>query len=373
MSTEHNINDIKNGLEQLVSLLDSVANKEPAPINIKDKSISGNAIIGGTITKFSSVGIKDDSTRLVVLVNNDGLLTDFIDVETLVGSVNVEEDLNVGGKITAKSLHVDEITADVRNERTSPLEFIAKEQDGNYGQGLVWQGSGPTKKLVYLPNPDRLWTSESIDIQKDKQYSIDKIPVLSINELGSTVTKSNLTSVGRLQGLTVDGDITVDEFLFWNSTSMRLGIGTEAPNGMLSLVSMDAEFVIDPEGDSVKIGTWTTDDLTIVTDDIPRITVSATGNISFGAKGSSDAKVNIYGKLAVGVNNIDSDVSIVTAGPVKFEGKKFEVSDSAPTEGFYKVGDIVWNDNPKPSGYVGWVCTREGTPGIWKQFGQIAS
>jgi hypothetical protein len=33
----------------------------------------------------------------------------------------------------------------------------------------------------------------------------------------------------------------------------------------------------------------------------------------------------------------------------------------------------VWNNNPQPTGYVGWVCTREGTPGDWSGFGLIAN
>ena len=39
----------------------------------------------------------------------------------------------------------------------------------------------------------------------------------------------------------------------------------------------------------------------------------------------------------------------------------------------YRQGDIVWNTSPRPTGYVGWICTQAGTPGIWKTFGQIAS
>ena len=39
--------------------------------------------------------------------------------------------------------------------------------------------------------------------------------------------------------------------------------------------------------------------------------------------------------------------------------------------GDYKKGDIVWNDSPKETGYVGWVCIRTGNPGIWRGFGQI--
>lgn len=372
MSTEHDISKIKTGLSELASLVDSLANAKPEPVNITNRSISGNAITGGVITKFSSVGIRDDSTRLVVLINNDGLLTDFIDVETLVGSVTVEDNLTVGGTLTVDTVRAREVISDNTEERTSSIEFLPTD-NGIYGQGLVWKKDGAQGKLVFLPNPDRIWSSDSIDLQEDRAYHIGKLPVLSLNALGSTVTKSNLTSVGTLHGLNIDGDINVDEFMFWNSTSQRLGIGTEAPNGMLSLTSLDAEFIIDPVGDSVKIGTWTTDDLTIVTDDTPRITISATGQVVFGVKGSADARVNINGRLGIGVNNVEEGLSISTSGPVKLEGKRFEVGSAAPTTGIYKVGDIVWNDNPKPTGYVGWVCVREGTPGVWKPFGQVGS
>ena len=46
---------------------------------------------------------------------------------------------------------------------------------------------------------------------------------------------------------------------------------------------------------------------------------------------------------------------------------------AAPTAGSYALGDIVWNSNPQPTGYVGWVCIRAGTPGLWKSFGQISN
>jgi hypothetical protein len=55
------------------------------------------------------------------------------------------------------------------------------------------------------------------------------------------------------------------------------------------------------------------------------------------------------------------------------QGKKFEVGTSTPTSGSYALGDVVWNSSPKPTGYVGWICIREGTPGEWKPFGQISA
>ena len=63
--------------------------------------------------------------------------------------------------------------------------------------------------------------------------------------------------------------------------------------------------------------------------------------------------------------------SITTAGPVRIQNKKFEVGPGSPTTGSYVKGDVIWNDDPKPSGYVGWICTRGGNPGTWAKFGLI--
>jgi len=43
-----------------------------------------------------------------------------------------------------------------------------------------------------------------------------------------------------------------------------------------------------------------------------------------------------------------------------------------PTSGEHKLGDIVWNSQPSPGGYAGWICVVAGTPGTWKGFGLIA-
>jgi pectate lyase-like protein len=43
-----------------------------------------------------------------------------------------------------------------------------------------------------------------------------------------------------------------------------------------------------------------------------------------------------------------------------------------PKTGPHKVGEIIYNVNPAPGGYIGWVCTTEGSPGTWKPFGPIA-
>ena len=86
-----------------------------------------------------------------------------------------------------------------------------------------------------------------------------------------------------------------------------------------------------------------------------------------------DTSTIIKGNLGIGVSNIPDDLSLETERPVKFQGKKFEVGNKIPTIGLYNKGDIVWNDDPKPNGILGWICIRTGTPGEWRTFGTIGA
>jgi len=268
--------------------------------------------------------------------------------------------------IINRALTVD----DMRMQSLSSVEFQA-DDNGVYGKGLQWKGQGPTKQLIYRANPDRIWTDDSIDLGQDSAYMIGNTPVLFQTELGGSVRTSSLVQVGTLQNLRTSGNLSIDDFVFYNSDSESFAIGTESPNGKFALATLDAEFIIDTEPGAVKLGTWSSNDLRIVTDDTVRLTVRSNGNIDLGDPDGANTKVSVHGKLGIGVNNIDSDVSLSTSGPVKFENKKFMNGTEIPTTGTFRQGDIVWNENTVSSGYVGWVCVRSGTPGEWRPFGQI--
>ena len=81
--------------------------------------------------------------------------------------------------------------------------------------------------------------------------------------------------------------------------------------------------------------------------------------------------LNVNGKLGIGVNNIPDDISFMSKGGISFDGIKMLTGTNEPTLGTFNQGDVVWNTNAEPSGYVGWVCIRTGTPGLWKPFGKI--
>jgi len=56
---------------------------------------------------------------------------------------------------------------------------------------------------------------------------------------------------------------------------------------------------------------------------------------------------------------------------MSLNNKKFMVDSGAPTSGRYKLGDLVWNNNPVTEGFIGWVCVKAGEPGSWAPFGRI--
>lgn len=103
----------------------------------------------------------------------------------------------------------------------------------------------------------------------------------------------------------------------------------------------------------------------IAGDSDSRIVIDGDGNVRVAGSTIHEDSVGI------GVNSVSEGVDLETAGAVKFQGKKFEVGNSAPTIGLYHQGDIVWSDSPKPNGNLGWICIRTGTPGEWRPFGNI--
>jgi len=218
--------------------------------------------------------------------------------------------------IINRALTVD----DMRMQALSSVEFQA-DDNGIYGKGLQWKGQGPTKQLIYRANPDRIWTDESIDLGAEASYMIGNTTVLRQTELGSSVRNSSLVTVGNLQNLRTQGNLSIDDYIFYNTDSESLGIGTESPNGKFALATLDAEFIINTVPGAAKLGTWTSTNLQLITDDTTRLTVLANGNIELGNAERADTKVTVFGKLGIGVNNIDSDVTLSTNGPVKFENK----------------------------------------------------
>jgi hypothetical protein len=251
------------------------------------------------------------------------------------------------------------------------LEFKAKKTESNNGKGLLFSGEGYSRQFVF--NTDHFFSSENINVDSNRHYAVDGIKVLDSQSLGSSVTKSSLKEVGRLKGLIVDGSIIVNQYMFYNAVTDRLGLGTESPNAGLSVVENGIEVMIGTNFDTGHgvIGTFGSNDLDIVTDDTNRISIKANGNIDLGNPTKNPIQVQIHGKLSVGVKVPDPAVDLHVNGAVRLNNHIQMYAVEPPKEGNYTVGDIVWNSYPRVGGCVGWVCLKAGNPGSWNPFGEI--
>ena len=262
---------------------------------------------------------------------------------------------------------IDAVYSDLRF-----LQFKGKTAEENFGKGLLFIGGSYNKQFTLGANPDRFFSTENIDLAKDRHFSINGSVVITEKELGPSITKSSLKQVGRLNGLIVDGSLNINQYLFYNGSTDRLGLGTDAPNAALSVAENAIEVMIGTTDNMHgMIGTYASTDFDIVTDSTTRITVKGNGNIDLGNPNRNPIQVTINGKLSIGVAVPDPSVDLHVAGPARINNKLHISAKEPPKTGTYGVGDIVWNSEPRVNQYVGWVCLRAGSPGSWFPFGEI--
>ena len=303
----------------------------------------GRAVIG-TYTNHSLDFIVDNNT-LISLNNNK---------EVVFGSdSNRDATVRINGV-----LYVDNVITSDQYKKAQSLNFIADADETYYGKGLIWSGIGNPRQFVYQSGPDRIYSSENIDLETGKYFTIGRSMVLSQTVLGSTITESSLTKVGILRDLETTGELNVDDSFFYHS-------GTKS----LRLLNGSTELLVYQESGK-QIIRAVRSGLSIQAENKECIGIDTSGNVTIG---TTNKQVKVSGKLGVGVNTVDEDVMLSVGGNVKFANKKFSSGTDIPTSGLYNKGDIVWNANPNNSSYIGWVCVVSGTPGQWEPFGYIGA
>lgn len=242
-------------------------------------------------------------------------------------------DNNPADVVIKGSLKVNQIITDTRIEKTSSLEFKGDDENTVYGKGLVWTNTTTVGQFMLVANPDRVWSSNSLDLKEGQGYYVNGQMVIDSQQLGSTVTKSNLTSVGLLDSLAVGGLTSVNTI---NASNINIGDTTLNSNGITN-----NGLVLTADSDYITIGSY-----------------------------NNARPVKVASKLSIGINNPDPDVGLQVLGDVKFDGKKFTNSATMPAPSTGQIGDICWNSAPYAGGYVGWICI---SPGQWNGFGLIAN
>lgn len=325
----------------------------------------------GTETPNGAISIVENDVELIVGTTNTatGVFGSFTNHDVAIVTDNIarivakkngevhigDENYNNGVLKVFGTIEATTVVTDSRIDRSSPLEFTPVRNGTVYGLGLTWKGSGSVKQLIMMSEPDRLWSSEHVEIAEGKSYYINGTPVLSENSLGGHVIESNLVKLGTLRELAVQGQttlhsdltaksITADSITFNNGTS-SVSVGPkniDVSNSLSISVQGQEEIYVD------------------------------TREITIGNKQNTRRPVKVFGPLTVGVNNPDPTLSLAVSGNISFADKKFIVGPEAPVSGTYNTGDICWNTVPTADGYVGWICTAGGTPGEWLPFGAIS-
>ena len=331
--------------------------------------ISGNLVKGGTITNFSSTGIKDTSSKQTLIVEDDKITVKTASIETIDRNLTVRGDVKIYGILDAGFIRTTEIVTNQRYEKQF-LEFAGPTGE-SAGSGLLWLG-GKTRQILLRLNPDRFWVTEHVDLQPEKSLMFDGVPTLSRDRLGTEVIHSNLRTVGSLDKLSVSGEVNVADHIFYNPISQRFSLGIEEANALFSVYDYvnNVELIMEggPNGYG-KIGTYSNKGLELVTGDQARISITESGNVTIGHEYKDSTVTRVYGKIGIGVKNPTEQLEV--AGNIKMGNRLFANGDSAPTSGQYQKGDVVWNSNPKEGGYAGWICLSSGNPGLWKPFGKI--
>ena len=274
-------------------------------------------------------------------------------------------------KLNALTTLLQEVFQEGQEIDSAEFPYIVIKGDIN-GKGILWSGQGYNKQFIFNSNPDRFFISENIDLAKAKHLSINNIKVVDEKELGPTVTKSSLREVGRLKGLIVDGGLSVNQYLVYDSISDRLGLGTDQPKAAVNIIDQNVDIVIGAEGtNTARIGTYNYTDLELGTDNTARIQIKAGGNVVIGNPAVGDTKVTIIGSLGINVNNPDPRSTLHVNGALKFNDKLHLSGNEPPSSGSFTEGDVVWNSSPQAGKSIGWVCVQPGSPGIWNGFGRI--
>lgn len=296
--------------------------------NINDEQ--GNI---GTFTTHDLGLITDNTTRMKITKTGKIIFGD---------PRAANADVTINGKLFVKELIVDNHT-----ERQSPLEFKAIGES-NYGKGMIFTGEGITKQFIFASLPDQFFSTEHINVDKDKGYYIDRSPALIGNMLGPSITKSYLTELGSLDKLHVTGDVNFSDV--FQIKDGKVLIGDSLIDTRKGVKFSGSKFTLEAESQNITI-----------TDD----------NIILGNKDRPIVHTIINGKMSIGLQTVGNHTQLDVAGNIRFSEKLFATGNKAPTQGSFRKGDIVWNDDPKETGFIGWVCIREGNPGIWRGFGQI--
>jgi hypothetical protein len=291
------------------------------------------------------LSIVDD--KLVVdrlqVKNTEGNLTHTGDI-TVLGSaifaanVQLAKDVEVRGTLTVDTINAKNIVTNQNSSSTGSLDFSETSEAALDGKGLNFTVGNITNQFIYKEG-GKLWSTLNVDLAPGKAFFIENLPVLTLDTLGNSVTKSNLRKVGTLKSLEVAGAAKIGEWAYFNPVHQRLGINTDSPSGAITIVENNVELVLSSYKINVAyVGTYNNTDLELGTDNTARVTLKNTGEVVIGHPSYKNGILKINGRLEVDeiITNKDKAIN---------ESLIFTATD---TSDIYGTG-IFWNQGRNQS------------------------
>lgn len=283
-------------------------------VNTDTLTISADQISGGVIKNFESTGIQDSARKCQVTILDQATVFENRLVARgleIVGNSTFKGNINIDGEIDSNSSFVNQLVKVVTDNFEKNYQNATAESLGN-------------RVIAQI-------LDEGIDVSV---LQIGDKPLVVDDSLDSTITNSNLQTVGALKELQVVGETLLDQTLFVSSS--RVGVNTMHPEGALDLWDQEVQIVaMKKQQDVAFLGTGRNQTLIIGTNHRDQLTVNTDGSIS---------------------------VKSVNIGRTNHTSASRMPTDNRP------AGQIVWNEMPAVGGPIGWVSLGGAR---WAHFGII--
>lgn len=271
-------------------------------------AISGNQVKSGIIEHFSSTGIDDRATTCVVTILDHAVV---VENNLVTLDLTVQGNLDVKGTVPESSEFFKQLTGSV-----------ARQVHDSFNKDLF---TGFSNTIF-----DKI-KQDGLDLTK---ITVNQNTVIEGNQLGVSITESNLQKVGQLRELQVKGETLIADSFYVGHK--RVGVNTIEPSAALAIWDEEIEitvgklkdnfgYVSAPRGQTLVLGSNRNQNLTLNPDGSTEIRDLRIGEVKFG---SADM-------------------------PPNFASNR---------------GHLVFNSNPTPGGPIGWVCLGAAN---WANFGII--
>ena len=252
----------------------------------------------------------------------------------------------------------------------------------------------PTANIVTEIHPLALAEGESGDIASDEKVASEKsiaaafaaIKTQVTSDLSAYVQKADVVSALHTNAEDIPENSVASEVAVFNAITSEASARTNADNELdakfTALSSMVTALNNVTEVIDVIAVTGTEPTTQFTLSQIPnseKVTMYINGIAYFEGEDLTvdrETKIVTWTSTEFDINNeVAEKVKIQYKTGVKIDNLNSIVKilhqDYVPTEGSFKVGDLVFRLTMTQGNNIGWVCTEAGTPGTWTEFGVV--